>query len=188
LAGSQRRGEGDSGLAALFAAMTEEELDGEFDQARYISSTEERNVFDELDKAGKARFLSEFWQRRDSNPATVENEYRERYLQLLAYADEHFATRFRPGWESDRGRVLLVYGPPSEIERSRMERGSKPYEVWSYNELEGGSIFVFADISGFGEYQLLHSSYSKELSQPDWERLILRRQGSEFIDPVGTRR
>ena len=53
----------------------------------------------------------------------------------------------------------------------------KPHEIWHYHELEGGSLFVFADLTGFGDFDLLHSTYSRELYQPDWERLVRKTQG-----------
>lgn len=165
-----------------YSGFSEEQLDEEFAQAKYIASSEEKDAFSSLDRTGKIRFLMEFWSRRDSDPSTPQNEFREKYMQMVQYAQANFTTKFRDGWKSDRGRVLMVYGPPNEIERSPSQRASKPYEIWSYNELEGGSIFVFADLRGFGEYELLHSTYSRELSQPDWQRLVQRPRSSDDLE------
>ncbi len=81
--------------------------------------------------------------------------------------------------------MLLIYGIPDEIERSPVQSGTRPYEIWSYNKLENGSIFVFADLQGFGDYELLHSTYRKEVYQPDWERRvrILRDNNTQSIIP-----
>jgi hypothetical protein len=48
----------------------------------------------------------------------------------------------------------------------------KPYEIWFYNEIEGGVQFIFGDISGFGNYELLHSTKRGEVNDPDWERRL----------------
>ena len=70
----------------------------------------------------------------------------------------------------------MTYGRPSDIERNYMTINTKPYEIWEYHELEGGVIFVFADLRGFGEYELVHSTYSRELHQENWENIIQRAE------------
>ncbi|RMI04761.1 MAG: GWxTD domain-containing protein [Calditrichaeota bacterium] len=155
-----------------YLRLPEAQLDEEFEKVKYIASNEEKNVFPSLNREGKAKFLTEFWIRRDPDPDTPENEYKIRYFQLLEYANQQFRTKFRAGWQTDRGRVLLTYGAPDEIERHPSRQETRPYEIWYYNELESGSIFVFADMGSFGDYDLIHSTYSKEISNPDWERLI----------------
>jgi hypothetical protein len=83
-----------------------------------------------------------------------------------------FNTMQRRGWRTDRGRVYLMYGEPSEIERYPSQVDAKPYELWHYNELEGGVIFVFGDVSGFSEYLLLHSTMRGELRDENWKRRL----------------
>ncbi len=163
-------------MLSYYLGRSEEELDEEFEKAKYIATTEEKKVYKTLNFKGKAEFLVEFWKRRDSDRSTPENEFKLKYLQFAEYANQNFSTKFRKGWQTDRGRVLMVYGTPDEIERHPSQQDAKPYEIWYYNDLEGGSIFVFGDLQGFGNYELLHSTYSRELSQPDWERLVLRRK------------
>lgn len=166
-------------LAGYYRSRSEEELDTEFSMASYIASNEEKSIFKTLNKEGKANFLVEFWQRRDPDRATPQNEYRQRYFEMVRIATISFETKFREGWKTDRGRVLLTYGQPNDIEKSPLQQETKPFETWYYDELEGGSIFIFADLRGFGEYELLHSTYSKELSQPDWERLIQQQTSDD---------
>ena len=72
----------------------------------------------------------------------------------------------------ERGRVLLTYGRPDEIVKTPVQRQGKPYETWTYNNLENGSIFIFADLRGFGQYELIHSTYSQELNNPNWENTL----------------
>lgn len=168
-------------MSAYYSRLSEAEMDEEFEKAKYIATNDEKKIFKKLDAKGKADFLVEFWRQRDSDPSTPQNEFKIEYFEMVGYAQTNFRTKFKEGWKSDRGRVLLMYGFPDEIERSPSESGKKPYETWTYNSLDGGSIFVFADLRGFGEYELLHSTYRKELSQPDWQRLIeVQRERSDF--------
>jgi len=74
--------------------------------------------------------------------------------------------------KSDRGRIFIIYGEPSEIERYPNQVDTKPYEIWYYNELEGGVVFVFGDLTGFSDYTLLHSTLRGELRDDNWLRRI----------------
>lgn len=168
-------------MTTYYSKLTEVEMDDEFDKAKYIATNEEKDIYKNLNREGKIDFLVEFWSKRDNDQTTPQNEYKLHYFQLVEYADANFRTKFKEGWKTDRGRVLLVYGQPDEIERSPSGSGNKPYEIWNYNSLDGGSMFVFADLRGFGEYELLHSTYRKELRQPDWERQIeVQRDNNAF--------
>jgi len=156
-----------------FGAMSEEELDDLFDKSRYIATSQEIDQFEALTGLeGKQKFISQFWEARDPDPATPGNEFFHEYLQRINYANQHFAALGKKGWETDRGRVYLKYGEPSEIERYPNQIDTKPYEVWHYNEIEGGVIFVFADITNFSDYQLLHSTARGELRDDNWYRRI----------------
>jgi len=77
-----------------------------------------------------------------------------------------------PGWKSDRGRVYIMYGAPDDIERNVNAMDTYPYEIWRYNQYEGGVLFVFLDKNNSGMYQLVHSTKEGELSDPNWEDFI----------------
>src|ERR1700746_2450398 len=82
----------------------------------YIITDEERRAFKKLaNDDERERFIEEFWRRRDPDPDTDENEYREEYYERIAYANEHFASGI-PGWKTDRGRIYIMYGKPDEKE------------------------------------------------------------------------
>lgn len=160
-------------LASEFSSMSEEELDDLFNKAKYISSTTEADRYESVNTIeGKREFLYNFWKSRDTDPSTPRNDYYQEYMKRVQSANQRFTAMSRQGWKSDRGRIYLTYGEPSEIERFPNQIDTKPYEVWHYNELEGGVIFVFADITGFSSYQLVHSTLRGELRDDDWARRI----------------
>jgi GWxTD domain-containing protein len=167
---------------SIYASFSEKDLDLEFKRVKYISGKQEQNVFKQLDVEGKREFLENFWKKHDPNDRTEINEYKKEYFKLLNYANINFNAMKREGWETDRGRILLTYGVPSEIDRHYMSIDREPYEIWQYNSLEGGVIFVFADLTGFGDFELLHSTLSRELFQTDWERLILKARSGFNTD------
>jgi GWxTD domain-containing protein len=172
----ERKKEGDLSVqedpGAIYSTFTEEQMDEEFAMAKYLATSEEKDVFDELDALAKRRFLAEYWTRRDPTPGTPVNEFKKDYMERAALAEMQFSTNFRTGWKTDRGRVLLIYGKPDEIERNPSAIDSQPYEIWHYYALDGGSEFIFGDLSGHGEYELLHSTYRNELQDPSWQQRL----------------
>ncbi|NIN01253.1 MAG: GWxTD domain-containing protein [candidate division Zixibacteria bacterium] len=140
----------------------------------YIALPGELDMFDQLNFQGKKSFMDEFWRKRDSDPETPENESKLEHYRRLNYANAQFSrTReSNDGWNTDMGRVYIVYGEPSEIERHVSSRGSKPREQWNYHELEGGAYFIFVDEDGYGVYRLVHSNYKGEINDSQWEERI----------------
>jgi GWxTD domain-containing protein len=144
----------------------------------YIITKEEKKAFKEL-KTDEERenFIASFWLRRDPNPDTEENEFREEFYERIAYANEHFASGI-PGWKSDRGRIYITWGKPDSVEshpsggaydRPVYEGGGStttyPFEVWFYRYLEGvgsGIEIEFVDPTGTGEYRIARSPYEKD--------------------------
>ncbi len=153
----------------VFSGMTKEELMEEFDMARYIATKTEEQVFDNLQNENAMRkYLTGFWRRRDKEKYLPFGTSRSTYLRHAAYANEKYGYMGKKGWKTDRGRVLLIYGEPDEYERFPNTMNMVPYVIWRYHSLEGGAIFVFADLSGFGEYRLVHSTHRQEIQNPEW--------------------
>ncbi|MDZ7261857.1 MAG: GWxTD domain-containing protein [candidate division KSB1 bacterium] len=154
-----------------YDTMTEKEIDEEFETLKYISSNDEKRTYKKLDLAGKRNFMREFWAKKDDTPNTKRNEFRDNYLSRVKYANDHFSG-FKKGWQSDPGRVLLIYGQPDEIERSPFSGDVKPYQIWRYFSIQGGIEFIFVDKKGMGDLELVHSTARGELHDPDWERWL----------------
>src|ERR1051326_7753508 len=154
------------------------------EDVRYIITDEERTAFKALtnDKE-RDDFVEAFWYRRNPNPFSEENQFKEEHYARFVYANERFAAG-TPGWKTDRGRIYIVYGPPDE--REEYPRRTDPSaatgnpgqrfstEVWRYNFIEGlghGVFFVFLDKCACGEYALernAHSQISTFYGPPDW--------------------
>ena len=115
------------------------------------------------------QFIENFWLRRNPNPDSPENEYREEHYARIAYANEHFAAG-KPGWMTDRGHIYIAYGKPDEIdshpsggnyERPMEEGGGNtatfPFEIWHYRYIEGigDNIDIeFVDTCKCGDYHM----------------------------------
>jgi GWxTD domain-containing protein len=144
----------------------------------YIITDEERKAFKKLATDDeRERFIEEFWRRRDPDPDTDENEFKEEYYERIAYANEHFSSGV-PGWKTDRGRIWIMYGKPDErethpmggaYERPSYEGGGStstyPFEIWFYRYLAGvgsGVEIEFVDPTGSGEYRIARNPNEKD--------------------------
>ena len=155
-----------------YFTMDETELDGEFDLCHYIATNEEIKSFKNLDVEGKREFLISFWTRRDKNPQTIDNEFRQDYFKRVDLANARFSSRKMDGWKTDEGRVLILYGIPDAVDRFPSSMDEKAYQIWYYNNIQGGVQFVFVDIRNFGEMKLLHSSAKNEVKDYNWKEWL----------------
>jgi GWxTD domain-containing protein len=140
------------------------------DEVPYIITDDERAAFKKLSTDDeREQFVEQFWERRNPNPSSPENEFKEEYYRRIAYANEHYASGI-PGWKTDRGRIYIMYGPADEIEshpsggsyvRTPQEGGGEtatyPFETWRYRYIDGigtNIILEFVDPTMTGEYHL----------------------------------
>jgi GWxTD domain-containing protein len=160
-------------MSSEFGVYLEEECDDLFFKSRILALPNELKEYDRLSTLDSKRsFLYTFWKKRDTIPETETNEFKKMYLERIEIVNEKFRTIANVGYKTDRGRVYLKLGKPDEVDRYPYETETKPYEIWSYNQIEGGVMFVFADLTGYNYYELLHSTKRGELQDPNWQRRI----------------
>ncbi|HJT71674.1 MAG TPA: GWxTD domain-containing protein, partial [Terriglobales bacterium] len=137
---------------------------------RWIITDDERKAFMQLsNEEEREQFIEAFWQRRNPDPDSEDNEFKDEHYRRIEYANEHFPAG-KPGWMTDRGRIYIVYGPPDEIEshpsggtyeRPIEEGGGEtstfPFEDWRYRYIEGIGqevIIEFVDTCMCGDYHM----------------------------------
>jgi GWxTD domain-containing protein len=163
-------------LSSTFGSMSEEELDDLFAKSKYVASETEIDKYERLTNIdGKREFMFEFWKAKDENSSTPENEFYRQYLQRIELCNDRYTSMGKSGWKTDRGRIFLLYGEPTEIERYPNQLETRPYEIWQYTEIEGGVYFIFADLTGFSDYTLINSTKRGELRDDNWSRRIVIR-------------
>jgi GWxTD domain-containing protein len=126
------------------------------------------------------QFLYNFWAFRD--PVNPEKAWRE-YYSNVQIVNSAYKTQIQKGYETDRGRVYLQYGPPNIISESYNEPSSYPYEIWHYYELgtnQRNKKFVFytTDLLA-NNFRLLHSDAIGEISNYKWQTVL----NSRWYDP-----
>jgi GWxTD domain-containing protein len=105
------------------------------------------------DREHQTQALRKFWEDRDPTPDSKYNEAMAEYYRRVDYAFFNFrALGQRDGAFTDRGKIYILYGPPTEVNRE-LQPDSAPREVWLYhNKVNRG--FVFTDPSKAGDYRL----------------------------------
>jgi GWxTD domain-containing protein len=144
-------------LAACWAGTRQDgNLDPEsqkfLSEVRYLISKAERDAFAKLSPPERDSFIREFWKKRDPDPETEENKFKDEYYQRIKEANRLFTEGGTPGWLQDRGRVYILIGAPDQ--RETYPRGRTfydvPREIWYY----GFFPVIFVDSHWSGNYRL----------------------------------
>jgi GWxTD domain-containing protein len=128
------------------------DIDMAIEQLRYIAKEHEiEHIKAAATAEEKQKRFFEYWKKKDPNPNTLRNERMEEHYARVEYANKHFK-HYIEGWRTDMGMVYIIFGAPSNVERHPFDSDAKPYETWSYYELN--YTFTFVDQTGFGDYRL----------------------------------
>ena len=135
-------------------ALSPEYTDWGKGPATYFMTREEQSQWKAVKTDEEAKkFVDLFWARRDPSPGTPQNEFKDEFEARVKYADEKFSAGRRKGSMTDRGKTLIIFGPPSKIERSaaanRPQAGAvtDPEEVsliWLYDSPDAQKNFGIA--------------------------------------------
>ncbi len=130
----------------------------------------------EADLITSQRFFLNFWMNRDElNPEAAWTYY----LEQVAKVNKIYSTPSTLGYDTDRGRVYLKYGPPNIISESYNEPSAYPYEIWQYYTLANNQrnkkfVFYTEDIVT-NNFQLVHSDAIGEIANYRWQIIIHKR-------------
>ncbi|NIM01066.1 MAG: GWxTD domain-containing protein [Acidobacteria bacterium] len=165
---------------------------------RYIAKKDEAEAFRAL-KTDDERILyvEKFWARRDPHPETMTNEYRQLFWERVREANELFLDSASEGWHTDRGKIHILYGPPTEIQDEMEYRADDPRSTggiirWIYEGRPGGrldvnpiTVVAFERRRG-GEYKV---SYDPKLTSVFFNPRAMQDEGSDpverWMDVVG---
>jgi GWxTD domain-containing protein len=158
-----------------FGAMSSAQLDAAQAPLGLIARSGELSPYKkDLSLQAKRRFLTQFWAARDPSPDTPANETREAFYRAISFADSNYRERGRaaqPGWKTDRGRIYAKHGVADEFLRRQQLGNAPPYEVWRYSKGKG-NWYIFADLTGVGNFKLMNSSDVKEVRDPNWQSIL----------------
>lgn len=180
------------------ATITSKDTLAEFIRSlRPISSESEKDYAEVQLKTGDItamqQYFLNFWLSRN------EQNSQAAWLLYKAEVDKvnrEFGTPILKGYDSDRGRVYLQYGPPDQRSLMTNEPSAYPYEIWQYYTIRGNSSlsmssnqpsnttqsnkrFVFVNFDLItNNYQLIHSDARGELRDDRWQLRLTNRDNT----------
>ena len=115
-----------------------------------------------------------FWQQRD--PVNPDKAW-EAYNQEVKKVQYNFGSKHLKGYDTDRGRIYLEYGPPNVRTTAYNEPNTYPYEIWHYysmkNQNQRNKKFVFySEDMVTADFTLLHSDAIGEVNYPQWQTFL----------------
>jgi len=105
-------------------------------------------------------WMKNYWKNQDPSKETIYNELLYEFYGRVDQVNRDYTTRFKEGWETDQGKVYILYGPPQNIENKRYAANTIPYIIWTYQE--GALSFTFTDKDQDGEFMLQRTENGKE--------------------------
>lgn len=158
--------------------LEEEDLDYYIHTLYYISTPTEVEFVKALNNLqDKQNYFLSFWEKRkenqDDSPAKPWKSYKSR----VDHANKNFKAAHLEGWRTDRGRVMLTYGAPNEVERYPSSNTSHPYHIWRFNKLttQANVQFVFVNLNeATSDWELIHSNRLGEPNNPRWQYDVVR--------------
>lgn len=146
----------------------------------YIITKDETDAFLKLETDEKReQFIENFWRRRDPNPDTEINEYRDELYERIKFSNDNFTSGV-PGWKTDRGRIYITLGKPNKIDKGKAafeNLADVLFEKWFYEQVNGvGKSFmiIFIDPTESNEFRLLKEKREEILE-------ILSPQGLKIL-------
>ena len=126
------------------------------------------------------QFFYNFWiQRNQADPKGAWIDYSE----IIAAVEREFGSGNKKGYETERGRVYLQYGPPNQRNIEPINPWTFPYEIWHYYQAceQSNLKFVFYTRDrALNDYMLAHSNAVGEVKNVNWQYEIKRMTtGSE---------
>jgi len=175
------------------ALLSPEDLETLMGVTSYFLNDQDKKVISELTTVdAKKLFLYRFWKNHDRNNQTPVLESLREVLKSVQYANENFSGMKIPGWKTDRGRILILYGKPSEIQYYSNLADFKEFQAWSYDNIENGVVFILGVLGSYGDFRLLHSTKTGELYNESWLDFLKVSKGgtgiSEMDPAVGGRK
>ena len=79
----------------------------------YIFTSKEYRQVRTLSKKEKVEFVKDYWKKLDPTPETEINEVMDEFFQRIEFSSSNFS-ELGPGWQSDRGHVYIIFGPPEQ--------------------------------------------------------------------------
>lgn len=145
----------------------------------------ERAIFNHLpDAESRREFIKDFWDKRDPDPETEANEFKEEFQNRIDYANKHFIEG-RRGVNTDRGRIYMYLGQPDKIEEFpfvQTEEIRGPVLWWLYYEFGLGIEFIDARGTGAFTINEISGNLFEAIERAKLGAVYDKVSGAAFLD------
>lgn len=143
-----------------------------------VTDRENRTIdtkFKNFDDTLKRQFIYTYWFNvNQQSPQMAWEDYKEQ----VDLVDNMFGTSVKEGYETDRGRIYLKYGPPNNVDDRPNEPSAYPFQIWHYYKIAKFNnkkfIFYQPDLVT-NDYMLLHTDLQGEIQNFKWEQELNSR-------------
>lgn len=118
-----------------------------------ILSEDEYKRINSGNKEERRRKFEDFWQKKDPTPQTAFNEILVEFYSRVDSVNKQWGDRRTPGWKTDPGKIILLYGHPNQVEDRSLDP-VKPFMRWTYAYDDRIITFTFDAIRGRKAYRL----------------------------------
>lgn len=162
----------------ILDAMENDELQDFMDIVGYFMSESEFQTLMKANRGDRIVQLVDYFKKRNLGKNTNENEFYNQMNTRIALADQQFSTRNFSGRKTDRGRALIRYGRPNDIEPYPANEDRYSYEIWHYDDSDDGFTFIFINKDGVGMFEQIHSTHPDEFRNYRWKDMVVRASTS----------
>ena len=165
----------------ILDAMENDELRDFIDIVGYFMSESEFQTLMMANRIDRIFQLVDYFEKRDLDKRTKENEFYNQLNMRLALADQQFSNLSFSGRKTDRGRVIIRYGRPIDIELFPANEDRYSYEIWHYDDSDDGFNFIFINNNVAGMFEQIHSNHPDEFQNYGWKDMVVR-ESTNLID------
>ena len=156
------------------------------EEVALLITKEEREIFKKLTTdEERDKFKEIFWLRRDPWSETVENEFKDEWLERFDYVEATYTRGLKKGWRSDMGKVHMFFGEPWKT------TGSAPYvrdaPMAGRQQAPGVRVWVFRPkpkLQMYYYFQIVFVDYEWGYELEDKTPQIVRRALEVFPKSV----
>jgi GWxTD domain-containing protein len=164
-----------SAAAPALAALDKHKDWEKSPEFQYLATDAEKKDWKKVVSDDEAeKFLALFWARRDPDLKTPRNEFRERFDALVKLADDRFPLGRKRGALTERGKALILIGPPAEIAAKATSSADVPF---------GGTGGAGGVSGSGGAASMLYTFVYDKAHLPPWADV--QSQEIKFVVDVG---
>jgi len=162
----------------ILDAMENDELQDFIDIVGYFMSESEFQTLMKENRGDRIMKLVDYFEKPDSDRKTKENEFYNQIYTRLALAEKQFSNRNLSGRKTDRGRALLRFGRPTNIESYPATINRYSYEIWHYDDSDDEFNFVFINNDAVSMFEQIHSNHPDEFQNFGWKDMVVRESSN----------